>query len=79
MVQIREALQPLIDSGKTKYRVAKDLDIQPIMVDNYLKGKVKSPQFKVCKKIYDTYGVVTFPYTEEELQSKHEQLLMDFN
>ena len=53
----------------TKYRLAKEIETQPIMVDNWFKGKVRSPQFKVCKNIYDKYGLVTFPFTQTELEN----------
>jgi len=78
MTKISKALKPIIDSGTSKYKLAKILGVSPIMVNNYLKDKVLSPKFEVCKSIYDRYNVVVFPYTEEELQSKNEQLIIEF-
>jgi len=79
MITVREALQSVLDSGVKKYGIAKTLGVQPIMIDNYLKGKVKSPGFATCKKIYDNYGIVTFPYYKEELDRSAEQSLMELD
>jgi predicted transcriptional regulator len=65
----------MLEGGLSKYRVAKNLGIQSIMVDHYLTGKVRTPTFRVCKKIYEDTGLVTFPYLEEELQEEEEQRL----
>lgn len=78
-MKISEALRPVVESGTSKYSIARLLGVQPIMIDNYLQDKIKSPKFSVCRAIYINYGVVVFPYNEEELQQEKEQTLMDFN
>lgn len=77
MTLIADFLKPLVDHGVSKYSIAKSIGVQPIMISHYLAGKVKSPNFRVCKAIYDKWEVVIFPYTEEELQDSNEQTLMD--
>jgi|SaaInl4_150m_RNA_FD_contig_21_94467_length_534_multi_25_in_0_out_0_2 predicted transcriptional regulator len=75
MLTIRQVIKPMQDGGLSKYRIAKNLGVQSIMIDHYLTGKCRTPTFRVCKKIYEDTGLVTFPYSEEELQEEHEQRL----
>lgn len=79
MLKIDKALtQIILDTQVSKYRLSKQCGVSQTMIDKYLEGDVVSPKFKVCKALYTNYGVVVFPYKEEELQNKHEQSLMDF-
>jgi predicted transcriptional regulator len=76
---IREAIIPLIEKGMSKYAIAKDLNVQPIMIDHYLTKDVISPKWRICKAMYDKYGVVIEPYNKDELTVNNEQQLIDFN
>lgn len=67
MIPIKEAIAKALETGISKYALAKKLGKQPIMIDNYLKDKVKSPQKDICQKIYTEYGLEVFPYTKEDL------------
>jgi len=75
MVLIKDYVEVQLESGLSKYRVAKNLGVQPIMIDHYLTKKVRTPSFRVCKTIYDTSGVVIFPYSEEELEQPEQGLI----
>lgn len=55
----------LLETGKSKYRLSKDLEIAPIMIDNYLKGTrmgIKTYSRFIAKwdiKIDDVYDPVS--------------------
>ena len=69
MITVQKAMYELINNqGLTAYRIAKDIGTSQVLVKSYLDGKVKSPQYKFCKAIYDNYKLVVFPYTEDELK-----------
>lgn len=76
---IKEFLHPLLGSGVSKYSIAKKLDVQPIMIDHYLKNDGVLPAFRVCKAVYDNFKSVIYPYNEQELNDKHEQTIMVFD
>lgn len=77
MVLIKNYIEVQRESGLSKYRIGKNLGVNPIMIDHYLTKKVRTPSFRVCKTIYDNSGVVVFPYSEEELEQPVEQELLD--
>jgi predicted transcriptional regulator len=74
---IKEAIKKIqVELNLTKYAVAKKLDVQPIMIDNYLSKTKTYPQWRVCKAMYENFNLVIEPYTEDELKNPNEQTLM---
>lgn len=68
MTRINKVIEQLLEqTGLTKFGLAKELGVEPIMIDHYLKNSIQAPSFRVCKTIFDRYGIVTCPFTEEEL------------
>ena len=68
MITIKEAISTALEGERSKYALAKRLNTGGIMIDKYLTGDVKSPQIRICKTIYEEFGMVVFPYTEDELK-----------
>lgn len=70
---IKQALQNLIKEGRTKYSLAKALDCKIPTIYNYLNKENVQPNWKVCKNMYDKFGIVLWPYRERELKVNNEQ------
>lgn len=68
-MNLSKALQGIRDGrpNMSKYRLAKDLGVEPIMIDRYLKGTTKKCRIEVACKIHQLFGVVVDPYTEAEV------------
>lgn len=69
MITIKEAVDHILKTGITKYRIAQILGVQPIVVSNYHNEKVRTPKESVCIKLYKEYNLVVFPYREEMIKN----------
>ena len=78
-MKIKDAIQTILESNPdlSKYRLAKQLGVEPISIDNWIKRDTLSPKFEACRAIYKYYRIIVSPYLEEELKTGHEQLLME--
>jgi len=56
MLTIKRALLELIGKGATKYQIAKDLRVQPIQIDNWIKEKTKSMRRPAAERMKLLYG-----------------------
>lgn len=68
-MRLSKALQGIRDArpNLSKYKLAKQLGVEPIMIDRYVKGVTKKCRIEVACKIYKLYGVVVDPYNEQEV------------
>lgn len=53
----KEAMEFIIDMGLSKYMIAKVMDMQPIMVDNFLNGKQKTIRREAAEALKAKYDV----------------------
>ena len=66
---IKKAIKTILnDYNISKYRLAKNIKVTPIMIDRYLEADTKSPNFKTAQSIYNVYNIVVEPYIESELK-----------
>jgi len=56
MTTIKEVLEDIISTGVTKYRLAKNLGVEPIMIDRWINQKVKTMRTDCAMKLHDIYG-----------------------
>ena len=58
-MSIQEAVDVIMsENNLTKYRLSKILKIQPIMINNYLEGKVKTANPRIAKTIYELFNIL---------------------
>jgi len=55
MTTIKEVLEDIISTGVTKYRLAKNLGVEPIMIDRWINQKVKTMRMDCAIKLQDQY------------------------
>lgn len=65
---IQEAINEILPSVENKAALARDIGIEPIMINNYLSGKTRNPQKRVCVEIYRKHSLIVMPYNEDELK-----------
>lgn len=64
---IKDACKAILaDHGISKYRLAKILGVQQIMINKYLKGETKSVNSRVAMKLYSTYQILEINYSSAE-------------
>jgi len=56
MTTIKEVLEDIISTGVSKYRLAKNLGVEPIMIDRWIHQKVKTMRMDCAMKLHDIYG-----------------------
>lgn len=69
---IKEAIDIMLPNAENKAQLARDIGVEPIMINNYLKGKTRNPQKRVCVEIYKKHNLVVMPYSEDELREEIE-------
>lgn len=69
---IQEAVNEMLECVDNKAALARDIGVEPIMINNYLKGKTRNPQKRVCVEIYKKHNLVVMPYSEDELREEIE-------
>lgn len=53
----KEAMEILIDMGYSKYKISQSMDMQPIMVDRYLKEEVKTMRESAAKNLLRDFNI----------------------
>jgi len=53
----KQAMENLLAQGLTKYRIAKELKIQAIMVDNYLTEKTMQMKESTANRLLDAFDI----------------------
>jgi len=62
-MSIQEATDTVLkENNLSKYRLAKLLKVQPIMVSHYLEGKVGSASARIAKVFYELFNILLDNY-----------------
>ena len=71
MLSVKEAIQMVLDEGQvTKYRIAKDIGVEPIVIDKVLQDKQKTLNKVCCRLLEENYKVeVGFDHINMETAS----------
>ena len=66
-MSVQEAAETVLrENNLTKYRLGKILGVQPIMINHYLAGKVKSANPKIAKVFYELFNILLDNFNDEE-------------
>lgn len=70
----KELMEYLIDQGYSKYRIAKVMDMQPIMVDRFLKEDVKTMRKEAAERLRQFFEVTV---DDEYINGEQKRMWVD--
>jgi len=82
MLSAKDALEQILEEGQvTKYRISKDIGVEPIVIDKILQDKQKTLNKVCCRLLEERYKVeVGFDHVNMETASfRQAELLKEFN
>ena len=75
---IKEAIEEVLAEGVSKYKIAKVISMQPIMVDRFLSGSQTTIRREAAEALADTWSVeiddhLINGHTKEDFDFKHKK------
>ena len=78
MYSTKEALEVILEEGVTKYRIAKSIGVEPIVIDKILQGKQRTLNKVCCRLLEECFNVrVEFDYINMETASFRQAGLLE--
>lgn len=76
-MNVKEAVSMILEQGISKYKIAKVMSMQPIMVDKFIQGKQKTIRREAADNIMKVWGIEINDncingFTTEDFKKKHQ-------
>lgn len=76
-MNVKETIDMILEQGISKYKIAKVMEVQPIMIDNWLKGKQKTVRREAADNIRQVWGMEIDDnyingFTTDDFKKKHQ-------
>lgn len=56
-MNVKEAMEAMVEKGLSKYKIAKVIDMQPIMVDRFLKGQQTTIRRDAANALWSEFDI----------------------